>query len=156
MNNQLRRNDTVITRWSPFTRTALPSFFEGWSVLASPAFGTPLDVQKTDGGYRIQAALPGFKPEDVEITLENGTLTIGAKRSDDKQAEQGRYLHREVVSGSFVRRLALPAEVTADDVTASFENGLLTLDVRYETAKPVRIPIGAAAQAELPESTSKQ
>ncbi len=136
----------VLARWSPFPVATLPSLFQGRS-----SFGgwnpSPLDVQRREDGYRIQAPLPGFKPEDVEVTLERGTLTISARRSEETETEQGRYLRREVYSGSFKRQLVLPAEVTAEDVQASFENGLLTVDVRHAPASAaVSIPVGAGGQ----------
>src|SRR5215471_5027990 len=126
----------ALTRWSPFA--TLPSLFTGWDQFPTPTFRAPLDIQRTEGGYRLQSALPGFKPEDVEVTLEQGTLTITARRSEDKKSEQGRYL---------------PAEVTAEDVTATLENGVLTVDVRHTPAnQSVRIPV---AQAALPEQTEQ-
>lgn len=138
----------VLARWSPFGQVStLPSVFQSWAPFATPAFSQPIDVQRTDDGYRVEAALPGFKPEEIEVTLERGTLTISARRSEEKKAEQGRYLRREVYSGSFQRRLVLPAEVKAEDVHASYENGLLRVEVPYAPASnAVRIPIGAAAE----------
>lgn len=137
----------ALIRWSPLA--TLPSLFSGWEPFPATTFRAPLDVQRTEGGYRLQAAVPGFKPEDVEVTLEHGTLTIAAKRSEDTQAEQGRYVRREVFSGSYVRRLAVPAEVTAEDITATLENGVLTVDVKHTPAnQSVRIPVAPAA---LPE-----
>jgi HSP20 family protein len=137
----------ALTRWSPFV--TLPSLFSSWETFPVTTFRAPLDVQRTEGGYRLQAALPGFKPEDVAVTLEQGTLTISASRSEDEQTEQGRYLRREVFSGSYRRRLVLPAEVTAEDITATLENGVLTVDVkRAPESQTVRIPVAPAA---LPE-----
>lgn len=137
----------ALTRWSPFV--TLPSLLNGWEQFPATTFRAPLDVQRTEGGYRLQAALPGFKPEDVDVTLEQSMLTITAKRSEDKETEQGRYLRREVFSGSYRRRLALPAEVTAEDIAATLENGVLTVDVRYAPeSRAVKIPVAPAA---LPE-----
>ncbi len=141
----------VLSRWSAFT--TLPALFGTWEPFHTPAFRAPVNVERTEGGYRVQAALPGFKPEDVEVTLENGTLTISATRSEEKTSEQGRYLRREVFTGSFLRRFALPAEVKAEDVQATFENGMLMLDVRHEPAgSPVKIPVSGAA---LPEQADQ-
>jgi HSP20 family protein len=141
----------VLARLSPFT---LPGLVAGWDSFPTPTARFPLDVQRTEGGYRLQAALPGFKPEDVEVTLANGTLTISAKRSEDRRTEQGRYLRREVYSGSFQRRLSVPAEVTAEDVQATLENGVLTVDVRHAPeTRSVRIPVGAAALPEASETS---
>jgi HSP20 family protein len=137
----------ALTRWSPFV--TLPSLLSGWEQFPATTFRAPLDVQRTEGGYRLQAALPGFKPEDVDVTLEQGTLTITARRSEDEETRQGRYLRREVFSGSYRRRLALPAEVTAEDITATLENGVLTVDVKHAPeSRAVKIPVAPAA---LPE-----
>lgn len=145
----------VLALRSPFA--TLPSLFGAWEP-AFPTFAqrTPVDVQRTEGGYKLQAALPGYKPEDVEVTLEQGTLTIRGKRSEEKQTEQGRYLRREVFAGSFQRRFVLPAEVKAEDVKATFENGLLTIEVAYEPAsRAVKIPVGAPALPEQTEQTEQ-
>ena len=149
----------VLSRWSPLTQfSTLPSLFNRWSLLDTWAWperlSAPMDVQRTDGGYRVEAALPGFKREDIEITLEQATLTINAKRSEEKKTERGQYLRREVYSGSFMRRLVLPADVKAEDISTRFEDGLLTVDVKYDSGtNAVKIPIGAAKTPELPSST---
>lgn len=145
----------ALTRWSPFA--TLPSLLSGWETFPATTFRAPLDVQRTEGGYRLQSALPGFKPEDVEITLEQGTLTITAKRSESRRSEQEeRYLRREVFSGSYRRRLVLPAEVTAEDITATLEDGVLTVDVRHTPgSQAVRIPVAPAALPEQAEQPAK-
>ena len=148
----------AISRRSPLPQSrTLPSLFsgrnlfEGWSW--PERLSAPLDVQRTDEGYRIEAALPGFKPEDIEITLEQRTLTISAKRSEEKKTERGQYLHREVYSGSFMRRVVLPPEIKAEDISTRFEDGMLSVDVKYDSGPPaVNIPIGAAKTQELPTS----
>lgn len=142
----------VLSRLSPFVRiSTLPSLFNGWS--SPERLWAPLDVQRTDDGYRVEAALPGFKADDIEITLEQGTLTISAKRSEEKKTERGQYLHREVYSGSFMRRLVLPPEVKAEDIATKFENGMLTVDVKYASgSNAVKIPIRAAETPELQSS----
>jgi len=145
----------VLSRWSPLTQfSMLPrSLFDTWSW--PERLSAPLDVQRTDGGYRIEAALPGFKPEEIEITLVQGTLTISAKRSEEKKTERGQYLRREVYSGSFMRRLVLPADVKAEDISTKFEDGMLTVDVKYDSGtNAVKIPIGAAKTQELPAGSN--
>ena len=145
----------VLSLRSPFA--TLPSLFGPWEPFPTVAQRSAVDVQRTDGGYRFQAALPGFKPEDVEVTLEQGVLTLSGKRSEEQRTEQGRYLRREVFAGSFRRRFALPATVTADDVVATFENGLLTVDVAYAPeSRAVKIPVGAPALPEQTEQTTPQ
>jgi len=141
----------VLSRWSPFG--TLPGLFASWEPFTTPAFRAPVDVQRTDDGYRLQAALPGYRPEDVQVTLENGVLTVDGKRSDERRTEQGGTVRREVFAGSFHRRFALPAEVGAEDIHAGLENGLLTIDVRHAPAsRAVTIPVGGPA---LPERTEQ-
>ncbi|HKA49490.1 MAG TPA: Hsp20/alpha crystallin family protein [Candidatus Dormibacteraeota bacterium] len=126
-------------------------FFNGWS--SPERVWAPLDVQRTDDGYRIEAALPGFRADGIEITLDQGTLTISAKRSEEKKTEQGRYLHREVYSGSYMRRLVLPPEVKAEDIATKFEDGMLTVDVKYaQGGNAVKIPVDAGKTPELQSS----
>ncbi|HEY4028183.1 MAG TPA: Hsp20/alpha crystallin family protein, partial [Candidatus Dormibacteraeota bacterium] len=139
-------------RWSPFATLLGP--IAAREAFPTRAFRLPTNVERTDGGYRLQAALPGFEPEDVEVTLENGVLTVSARRSEEKRTEQGRYLRREVFSGSFERRFALPDGVTAGDVQATFENGLLTITIAHAPVSPaVKIPVGGAALTEKSERT---
>ena len=143
----------VLSRLSPFVRfSSLPSvFFNGWS--SPERVWAPLDVQRTDDGYRIEAALAGFRADGIEITLDQGTLTISAKRSEEKKTEQGRYLHREVYSGSYMRRLVLPPEVKAEDIATKFEDGMLTVDVKYaQGGNAVKIPVDAGKTPELQSS----
>ena len=146
----------VLTRWSPFTRpTMLPSLFEDWLTPRWSIYQAPLDGQRTGDGYHIETPLPGFKPEDIEITLEKGLLTISAKRSEEKKTERGQYLRREVYSGSFMRRLSLPSEVKPEDIVTSFENGMLTVDVKHVAASDaVKIPVAGAKAPELPASSA--
>lgn len=89
------------------------------------AWRLPLDVYATDDEIVIQAAVPGLKPEDVEITLEGDTLTI--KGEFKAPLENVNYLLQERGYGVFVRTLTLNIPVEADKATARFENGLLTL-----------------------------
>lgn len=141
----------ALTRWTPFA--TLPSLFATWEPFATPAGHAPVDVERTDGGYRVRASVPGFAPEDVEVSLDHGTLTITGKRSEEKESGQGRYLRREVFRGSFQRRFVLPREVTAEDLKATLENGVLTVEIAHAPENgAVKIPVGTAA---LPEKSEQ-
>ena len=116
----------------------------------APAYHLPVDVMEVDNGYRIQAPVPGFKPEDVEVTFSDGVLTINAKRAEEKSRQEGKYLRREVAFGNFQRQLTLPGDVRADQIKARFENGILTLEVpRAPKPKPMRIPVQPGERAKL-------
>lgn len=107
----------------------------------------PVDIQETDTGYRIQTPVPGFRPEDVEVTFSDGVLTIQARRSQDQQQQQGNYIRRELWFGNYIRRLGLPDDIEADNIKASFDNGLLTVEVPRK-AKPEPKRIQVASQGE--------
>ena len=106
----------------------------------------PVDVAETEDGYRVRATLPGFKPDQVEVTISEGVLSIEAKRSEEKTEENGRYLRREVFSGNYRRHLTLPGDVKAEDIKADFEDGVLTVQVpRAPKPQPVKIAIGSSS-----------
>lgn len=102
-----------------------------------------VDVQETERDLRVELELPGLKPEDVEITAENGLLTIrGEKRSERKEGEQNRYHIVERSYGSFMRNFQLPPGVDEEQIAAEFENGILSLRIpKTALPQPRKIPI---------------
>jgi HSP20 family protein len=105
----------------------------------------PLDVRQTDEAFWIEASVPGFRPEDMEITLDENVLTIRGTRSQDETLHGG-YVQRERQLGSVYRQVGLATEVRAAEITASFDNGVLSVMVpRVKKARPQRIPVTMAA-----------
>jgi HSP20 family protein len=105
----------------------------------------PLDIRQTDEAFWIEASVPGFRPEDVEITLDENLLTIRATPRQEDGARRGRYVQRERQLSSVYRQVGLAAEVKAEEITASFENGVLSVMVpRAKKAQPKRIPVTMA------------
>jgi len=91
----------------------------------------------------VEASAPGFKPEDVEITIEDGVLTIQARREESTESNEG-YLRRERHWGGLYRQVALPWEVKADQAKAHFEKGVLTITVpKAPSAQPVKVQVTA-------------
>jgi HSP20 family protein len=90
----------------------------------------PIDVVQKDDDLVVRAELPGTRPEDVEITVHQGVLTISGKREEQSEEESGGYLVRERRSGSFRRSLQLPERVDEDSIRARFENGVLEVSIR--------------------------
>ncbi|MCS7062240.1 MAG: Hsp20/alpha crystallin family protein [Anaerolineae bacterium] len=111
----------------------------------SAGFDAPaIDVIENADGYVIKAALPGWKPENVEITFENGVLTLcgEVKEEEERKDDTARYHVREIRHSSFARQVSLPTEVEADKAKAEFENGVLTLTLpKAEVVKPKQIKI---------------
>jgi HSP20 family protein len=133
--NQLMRNAFIAPN------TALENGVNG----NTPA----LDVAETKDAYTVKASLPGWKPEDVDITFENGQLTLRGEWKDEKEEnngknEEARWHRKEIRYSSFERSLMLPVEVEADKAQAGFENGVLTLTLpKAEVVKPKQIKIAA-------------
>ena len=90
------------------------------------------DVRELENGYQIDVDLPGFKKEDVELTLEKGVLTISAGKNlnkDEKDEKTGKVLRQERYAGSMSRSFFVGENVTENDITAKMENGVLSLTV---------------------------
>ena len=98
------------------------------------------DVRETKDGYDVFVDLPGFKKEDVKLDLENGYLTITANRSEDldEKDKEGHYIRQERCTGSCARSFYVGEELKPEDVTAKFENGILSL--KLPKAEPAKLP----------------
>jgi HSP20 family protein len=104
------------------------------------------DVFAKGGNLVMRVSLSGVSPEDVEITLSNGVLTVaGERRSGLGDAEEETFYARERYYGAFRRTWTLPAGINEDDIGADFENGLLEITVRGGASAPPprRIEIGS-------------
>jgi HSP20 family protein len=89
-----------------------------------------VDVKEDAKDLTFAFELPGLRPEEVEITSENGVLTVrGEKREERKEGEEGRYHLVERSYGSFSRSFQLPQNVDEEQIDASFENGILRVRV---------------------------
>jgi HSP20 family protein len=144
---------TLTRRPSPFSelmtlRQAMDRLFDDtvfrpYTYGGNGDFGRlPLDVRTTQDALLVEASLPGIKPEDVEITVENGTLTIRAEDGSDREEEQGGWVVREISHGSLMRTVTLPTGLEADKAEATFEHGLLRLRFpKAEQVKPRQIRI---------------
>jgi HSP20 family protein len=145
---------TIARRPSPFgellsLRQAMDRLFEdsfvrpgNWGQGSVDALALPLDVSTTKDELVIEAALPGVRPDDVEVTVEDGTLTIRGQMNAERTENEGDYLVREIRRGMFTRSLSLPAGLEPDKAQAEFKDGMLKLHVpRAEQVKPRQIRI---------------
>jgi HSP20 family protein len=103
-------------------------------------FTPALDIRETDDAYWLMFDLPGVKPEDVSIEVNNQTLTVSGARIPS--VEPGKAQQVERPFGSFVRNLTLPKGADSDTIIADYSQGVLTLKVpKPPTAKPKKISI---------------
>jgi HSP20 family protein len=108
----------------------------------SPGHGPALESYVDNGKLIVRADLPGIDPKDVEITADGDQLTIRAKREQQREEKGRDFIHREVVYGSFERKLRLPGGVNPDEIKASYQNGVLELSVPLpEQSRTRKVPI---------------
>jgi HSP20 family protein len=111
----------------------------------------PLDITTNDDAVTVEAALPGVRPEDVELTIHENALTISVKESAIHEAAEGDHVYREVRRSHGSRTLRLPNGMDTDNANATFENGMLRLAIpRAEAAKPRQIPLTVVTEAPVP------
>jgi HSP20 family protein len=114
--------------------------------LMSRGTWTPaVDIFEVDGGLVLRAELPDMKREDIDVSVENNTLTLRGERKLDQEIKQENFHRIERAYGSFVRSFSLPNTVDASKVAAEYRNGVLTIKLPVrEEAKPRQIQIDVA------------
>jgi HSP20 family protein len=169
---------TLMRRPSPFSelvtlRQAMDRLFDDtlfrpYSAAADEVGRLPLDVRTTSDALEIEAALPGVKPEDVDITLENNTLAIRAEHRTEHRGDQrsergedeGGWIVREISRGTMMRSVTLPNGLEPDKAEATFENGVLRLRIpKAEQVKPRQIhirPVTSGEATAIESGTSRQ
>ncbi|MEJ2048040.1 MAG: Hsp20/alpha crystallin family protein, partial [Dehalococcoidia bacterium] len=131
------KNMVNLVRWEPFRevislRQAMDRLFEdsfvGLPRLTMDGSGEfPIDIYQDKKNLVVKAALPGVKPEELDITIADDILTIRGEHKEEQESEEDDYIHRERYYGAFSRSVAIPTKVKSDKAEASFEEGVLTL-----------------------------
>ncbi len=116
----------------------------------------PMDLYRSGDHYVLHADLPGVDPGSVDLQVDNGTLTIRAERSG--RTEEGvEWLASERFTGSYMRQLALGDGVDADRISATYENGVLTVTIPLaEKAKARKIDVSTKGQHTVIAGTAEQ
>ena len=97
------------------------------------------DIKDTDKAYELEMDLPGFKKDEIKVSLENGYMTIEAAKGldkDEKEKETGKYIRKERYAGACTRSFYVGEEVDPDEIKAEFKHGILKLFVPKKEAKP--------------------
>ena len=151
---------TNLTRWDPFSdmltlREAMNQLFEESYVSprrgrSNQGFVPALDLSETEEAYLVEATVPGFKPEDLDITVENNVLSIKGNLQQETEDRKRNYHRIERRYGSFQRTISLPSSIKADSIQASLTNGVLRLEIpKAEEVKPRRIGVNAGESKQI-------
>ena len=97
------------------------------------------DIKEKGDSYILEMDLPGFKKDEIQVSLENGYLTVQAARGADKDAQEektGRYIRQERYAGACERSFYVGDDLTQDDIKGEFHHGVLKLTIPKKEAKP--------------------
>lgn len=141
--NPFREMESLLDRYSQARGRALTGDDAGGtSVLAD--WSPTVDVEETDDRYLIKADLPGVERDQIEVSYDQGVLSIQGERKEERQTGgKGSRRHRtERFTGRFARFFTLPAAIEVDAIEATFENGVLSLNIpKAEEVRPRAIEI---------------
>jgi len=138
--NIIRYQDPELAPWAPMNRLAslreemnrlldgsLAAFtgnvglFGGWS--------PSMDVFQNKESVFVKTELPGMKKEDIDITFQDGMLTISGERKQESEAREGETYRSERYMGKFHRSVAMPTKVEPDQIKATYKDGILTVEL---------------------------
>jgi HSP20 family protein len=145
---------TVLTRWEPFREAATLQdrmnrlFSEQFANMGSEeslavgSFVPAVDVYEDEHAIQLKFEVPGLDEKDIDIRLENSVLTVKGERKFEKETKEENYRRVERRYGTFTRSFTLPNTVKAEDVSAGYDKGVLTIALpKKEAAKPKQIKI---------------
>jgi HSP20 family protein len=128
---------------------------QGQGQVAERMWAPALDISERKDAYVVTVEVPGVKADDLDITLEDGLLTIRGERRFTQETSEQQFHRVERRYGSFRRSITLPSQVQADHIEASFEDGVLEVVVpKAEEAKPKKISVRAGGGRQQVEGTS--
>jgi HSP20 family protein len=143
-----------VIRWEPFGAmedmvNRFPSMFERWARLSGggekgTGWSPSVDISETDQEYLIRAALPAVRKEDVNVTVEDGMLTVSGERRQQQQQKDEKFHKVESFYGSFSRSFSLPEGTDPAAIKAESKDGVLTIHVpkmKTEARKPTTIKV---------------
>lgn len=142
-----------IVRWEPFRdllslQERMNRLFDnrlprgGGEEPLTGAFLPPVDIYETEHAIVLEADVPGLNLEDLDIRVENNTLTVRGERKISSEVKEENYHRVERAYGSFARSFTLPNQVDPQQISATYENGVLRLSMaKREEAKPKQIKV---------------
>jgi HSP20 family protein len=146
-----------ITRYEPFRamRREFDRLFEDFlPTLAEDGPATAwmprFDLVEREEDFVAKMDLPGLRPEDINVEMEDGRLVVRGERKQEERSEKENVVRMERVHGSFFRSFTLPRNVKPDEIEAAFTDGVLTLTIpKSEAARPRRIEVRQPQTTEM-------
>src|SRR5713226_4279700 len=152
---------TVLTRWEPFrefttlqdrmNRLFRDSFgSESQEALASTSFAPAVDVYEDEHNVTLKIEVPGIDEKDIDVRIENNTLTVHGERKFEKEEKEENFRRVERQYGSFTRSFTLPNTVDSDKVSAHYDKGVLKITLAKKAeAKPKQIKVNVGSEKTL-------
>jgi len=156
---------TVLTRWEPFRElTSLQDrinrvFRESYAgdrdeSLTTSRFAPAVDVYEDEHKVALKIEVPGIDEKDIDVRVENNTLTVHGERKIEKEEKEENYRRVERQYGSFTRTFTLPQTVDTDNVSANYEKGVLKITLpKKAEAKPKQIKVQIGSEKAGSEKT---
>jgi len=161
---------TVLTRWDPFrefstlqdrmNRMFRDSYGDREEALTTSTFAPPVDVYEDEHNVILKIEVPGIEEKDLDVRVENNTLTVHGERKFEKEEKEENFRRVERQYGTFTRSFTLPNTVDSDSIQANYEKGILKLQLAKKAeAKPKQIKVnvgsGKSLEGKEVKSTSK-
>jgi HSP20 family protein len=157
---------TVLTRWDPFRelnvlQDRMNRLYQdyaprGEQELTAGNFIPPVDIYEDEQNVTLKVEVPGLDPKDVDVRVENNTLSIRGERGFEKDEKEENFHRVERHYGAFVRSFTLPNTVDTDNVKADYENGVLKIQLaKRAEAKPKQIKINIGQKTIEAKGTTK-
>ena len=157
---------TVLTRWEPFrefttlqdrmNRLFRDSFGDGQEALTTTNFAPAVDVYEDEHNVTLKIEVPGIDEKDIDVRIENNTLTVHGERKYEKDEKEENYRRIERQYGSFTRSFTLPTTVDHDRVSANYEKGVLKITLAKKAeAKPKQIKVNVGSETTIEAKAAK-
>ena len=151
---------TLLTRWEPFREFSTMQdrmnrlFRESYSpeapeeALTTTSFAPPVDIYEDEHNITLKVDVPGIDEKDIDVRIENNTLTVHGERKIEKEEKEENYRRVERQYGSFTRTFNLPPTVDAENVQADYDKGVLKITLpKKAEAKPKQIKVNVGQSA---------
>jgi HSP20 family protein len=151
---------TVLTRWEPFrefttlqdrmNRLFRDSYGDPQEALTTSTFAPAVDVYEDEHNITLKLEVPGIDEKDIDVRIENNTLTVHGERKFEKEEKEENFRRVERQYGSFTRSFTLPTTVDAEKVTANYDKGVLKIQLAKKAeAKPKQIKVSVGSEKTL-------